>query len=219
MDALRKGLYPDVAVQGGLGAAMAEASRLRGCDIGPSSSEPDVVRIETARGFVSVHLATEERLFLVGVHGSGFTWASGSTSDLGLVVEAVAAWRDGMSLDEFEARFEFMWLDDFARALEAGDPTPLQWSRLLTADFHSRQRDLLHRIHSDEVLRDFFPMVSHGAVRLRVDPFDGQSRQVLVVESDEGGYEVLHVGVPQAAWIAVPTDALVAHLRAFLSRS
>lgn len=114
---------------------MKEAATWRGCDIGLSPWATDVIRIETARGYVSVDPATEERLFRVTVHIPGFTWEIGSTDDLGLLVEAVAAWREGMPFEELEAKFDFMELEEFARALETGEPTSLQWSDLLSSDF------------------------------------------------------------------------------------
>ncbi|MCM2429709.1 hypothetical protein [Streptomyces sp. RKAG337] len=217
MGILRKEFYPDVAALGGLGAAMQEAARLRGCDIGPVYSVSDVVRIETARGVVSIDLAAEERLFLAGIHIPGFTWAIGSTDDLGLLVEAVAAWREGMAIDEFETRFEFVRLDEFTRALESGEPTSLQWSDLLSSDFYRGQWNLLRRIHADERLRGFFPTVTHGAVRLRVDPLDGASRQVLVEELDGERYEVMRVGAPEATWVEVSAGDLISYLRAGLN--
>ncbi|MER7109303.1 hypothetical protein [Streptomyces sp. NPDC000229] len=216
METHRKDLYPDMTASGGLGPAMKEAATLRGCDIGLSPWDTDVVRIETARGFVSVDPATDERLFRVGVHIPGFTWEIGATDDLGLLVEAVAAWREGMPFEELEERFEFMDLEELARALEAGEPTSLQWSDLLSSDFYRGQWNLLRRLHADEVLRNMFPIVTHGAVRLRVDPLDTTSRQVLVHELDGERYEVMRAGVPGAAWVEVSAGDLIASVRAAL---
>lgn len=78
------------------------------------------------------------------------------------------------------------------------------------------QWDLLRRIHADEVLRTFFPTISHGAVRLRVDPLDGASRQVLVAEVVSERYDVMQSGTKEAIWVEVPSDALITHLRAAL---
>ncbi|MFF4098391.1 hypothetical protein [Streptomyces sp. NPDC001903] len=108
MDTWLDDLYPDSVASGGLGAAMEEAAALHGCDIGPVGSASTVVSIETGRGVLSVGLAADERLFLIGIHIPGFTWATGSTGEVGLLVEAVSAWREGISLDDFEAKFEFM---------------------------------------------------------------------------------------------------------------
>ncbi|MFD8724307.1 hypothetical protein ACFV2H_41710 [Streptomyces sp. NPDC059629] len=66
-----------------------------------------------------------------------------------------------------------------------------------------------------------FPSITHGAVRLCVDPFpllDGTKRQVLVYEPDEERYEVIRPGVPGADWVEVPTGDLIAYLRAALNQ-
>jgi hypothetical protein len=217
MDTHGKDLYPDVTASGGLAAAMREAAKLRGCDIGLAPWAADVISIETARGFLLVEAAAEERPFRLGVHIPGFTWEIGSTGDLGLLVEAVAAWRQGIPLDELQERFAFLELDEFASALDSGEPTSSQWSDLLSSDFHRRQWNLLRRLSADEVLRNMFPTITHGAVRLRVDPLDGTSRQVLVHELDGRLYEVMRVGVPGATWVEVPSGDLIAYLRAALN--
>lgn len=223
MDARRRDLYPDVIAAGGLVSAMKEAAKLRGGDIWQAPSTTDGVIIETARGLVSVVPASEERLFRVRVHVPGFTWdipgftwAIGSTDDLGLLAEAVVEWREGVPFDELAARFTFLTLDEFAAAIERGEPTSSQWTDLLSTEFHRRQWDLLGRLHTDEVLRNMFPTISHGAVRLRVDLFDGASRQVLVHELDGERYEV-RGGVPGADWVEVGTGDLIAYLRAALN--
>ncbi|MEU3828534.1 hypothetical protein AB0F36_24920 [Streptomyces sp. NPDC029080] len=212
-----KDLYPDVTASGGLAPALREAAKLRGCDIGLEPWATDVISIETVRGFLSVDTASERRLFRLSVHIPGFTWKIGSTGDLGLLVEAVAAWREGRPLEELKERFEFMELDEFTWALENGEPTTSQWSVLLSSEFHRRQWDLLRRLRADEVLRNMFPTITHGAVRLRVDPLDGTSRQVLVHELDGQRYEVMRVGVPGAEWAEVPAGDLIACLRAALA--
>ncbi|MGW8880820.1 hypothetical protein [Streptomyces mirabilis] len=217
MDAHRKDLYPDVTASGGLGPAMRGAAQLRGCDTGLGPWAVDVVSIQTARGFLSVDPATEERLFRLSVGIPGFDWEIGSTGDLGLLVEAVAAWREGIPLDELEERFEFMELDEFVGALERGEPTSSQWAELLSSDFNRRQWNLLRRLRADEVLRDMFPTISHCAVRLCVDAMDGRSRQVLVDEVNGELYEVMRVGVPGASWVEVPAGDLIAYLRAALN--
>ncbi|MFF3144806.1 DUF6193 family natural product biosynthesis protein [Streptomyces sp. NPDC057927] len=223
MDPHRKDLYPDVTAAGGLLSALKEAEKLGRGEIWPVPWITDAIVIETARGHVSVVPATEERLFRVRVHIPGFTWDIpgftwdiGSTDDLGLLVEVVVAWREGVPFDELAARFTFLELDEFARALERGEPTSSQWADLLSAEFHRRQWNLLRRLHADEVLRNMFPVMSHGAVRLRVDLFDGASRQVRVYELDGERYEVC-AGVPGATWVEVPTADLIAYLRAALN--
>ncbi|MEU6759460.1 hypothetical protein [Streptomyces sp. NPDC046685] len=198
---------------------MKEAATLRGCDIGSASPTPEGVVVETKRGFMSVGLSADERLFLMHIRIPEFSWAIGSTDDIGSLVEAIAAWRDGMPFDELEARFGFLDLGELARALERREPASSQWSDLLSSDFYAPQRDLLRRIHADETLRGFFPVISHGAVRLRVDPLDARSRQVLVAERNGGRYDVLRVGVPGATWVEVAAGDLIACLHTALNAS
>ncbi|MGJ5890525.1 hypothetical protein DF268_31805 [Streptomyces sp. V2] len=204
-------LYPDVVASGGLGAAVREAARWRGRDVGVPDWATEDVTVETTRGYVSVDPSDEERLFRVRVHIPGFAWEIGATDDLGLLVDVIAAWRDGVPLDVLAEEFAFLELEEFAGALDRGEPTAAQWTDLLSSD--SGPGDLLRRLHSDEVLRNMFPTVTHGAVRLRVDPLNRASRQVLVHDLREGRYEVLR---PGTAWAEVSAEDLVPHLRAAL---
>ncbi|MCB5178920.1 hypothetical protein [Streptomyces antimicrobicus] len=219
MNAFRKVLYADVAVLGGLGAAVEGVARERGCDIGTVFPASDAVRIETTRGVVSIEPEADQHRFRLSVHIPGFTWVIGSTDDLGSAVEAVAAWRGGLPLEEFRATFEFIELDEFVRALDNGEPTATQWADLLSSEFYEEQRGLLRRVHADEGLRELFPTVSHGGVRLRVDPLDGASRQVLVTELGAEQYRVVRVGVPEAAWGDVSADELISHLRSVFEKA
>ncbi|MHA4777797.1 hypothetical protein L1085_025365 [Streptomyces sp. MSC1_001] len=208
--------YPDVTAAGGLAPALRQAAELRGCDTGLESWATDATGIETTRGYLSVHTTIGERIFRLRLHLPEFGWDIGATDDLGTLAEAIAAWREGVPVDALEARFDFLDLEEFTRALEAGEPTASQWADLLSSEYYRGQRNLLRRLHADEVLRNAFPTMTHRAVRLRVDPMYGMSRQVLVHEPDEGRYEVVRVGVPGADWTDVPGDDLIAHLRAAL---
>ncbi|MFD9977529.1 hypothetical protein ACFWZR_25045 [Streptomyces sp. NPDC059017] len=223
MDTHRKDLYPDLTASGGLLPAMKEAAKLRGGEIWPAPATAGAITIETARGLVSVVPSTEERRFRVRVHVPGFTWdvpgftwEIGSTDRLELLVQMVAAWREGATFDELAARFTFLHLDEFARALERDEPTSSQWADLLSTEFHRKHWGLLRRLHEDEALRHMFPTISHGAVRLRVEPLDGASHQVLVHELEGERYEV-RVGAPRVDWVEVPADELIARLRAALN--
>lgn len=83
---------------------MREAAKLRGCDIGLAPWATDAISIETARSFLLVDPAAEERLFRLDVHVPGHTWEIGSTGDLGLLVEAVAAWREGTPTEPLDTK-------------------------------------------------------------------------------------------------------------------
>lgn len=217
----RVDLYPDVTAADGLVAAITGAAKLSEGEIWRLSGT-DTVMIETARGLVSVDPEPQERRFRVRVHIPGFTWdipgftwEVGSTDDLGSLVEAVVAWREGVPFDVL-AGSTFLEPDGFAGAVERGEPTSAQWATLLSSECHRRQWNLLRRLHADEVLRHMFPTISHGAVRLRVDLFDGESEQVLVHELDAERYEAIRVGAPGAGWAEVPAGDLIAFVRTAL---
>ncbi|MCX5225927.1 hypothetical protein ABZY16_32290 [Streptomyces sp. NPDC006553] len=200
----------------GLAAALRQAAELRGCDIGLPPWATEAVGMETRRGYLSVDTATDERLFRLRTSIPDFGWDIGSTDDLGTLVEAIAAWREDVPLDALTARFAFLDLAAFTGALASGEPTSSQWAHLLSSEYYRGQRELLRRLHADEVLRNTFPTLTHRAVRLQVDAMDWTSRQVLVHEPDGGRYEVLRVWVPGADWTEVPGDDLIATLRAAL---
>ncbi|MFF4171802.1 hypothetical protein [Streptomyces sp. NPDC001744] len=220
MDAHQEDRYPDVTAAGGLVTALRRTAERRGRDIGlsPWATDADEAVIDTPRGYLTVtaNTATGERSFRLRVHIPEAGWDIGATDDLGTLVDAVAAWREGVPNGELEARFGFLNLTAFTAALEAGEPTATQWADLLSSAYHRGLRDLLRRLHADAVLRNAFPTVTHRAVRLRVDPMHWESRQVLVRETEEGRYEVLRTGVPGADWTEVPGEDLTVRLRAAL---
>ncbi|MFC9390869.1 hypothetical protein [Streptomyces venezuelae] len=208
--------YPDVTAAGGLVAALRQTAEARGRDIGLSPYVTEAVGMESRRGYLSVDTASGERLFRLRTSIPDFGWHIGGTDDLETLVDAIAAWREGVPLDALMARFDFLDLDEFTGALASGEPTSSQWAHLLSSEYYRPQRNLLRRLHADEVLRNAFPTMTHRAVRLQVDPMDYTSRQVLVEEPEEGLYAVVRVGAPGAAWTKVPSDQLITHLRASL---
>lgn len=215
MDFEGQQMYPELAASGGLEAALKEAARLQDRELGPlwPGLDADIVRMETARGVLAVDLAPSERRFRISVYIPESTWPIGSTDNIGLLVEALAAWREGVPFDELRDAFEFLQLDEFIEMLESGEPTKSQWSNLFASEFYSDQWGILRCIHADGMLRGFFPTVTHDAVRLRVNPLDGSSRQVLVRERNDGNYEVLRVGAAGEAWDEVAPADLTGYLR------
>ncbi|MFI1052505.1 hypothetical protein ACH4U3_43480 [Streptomyces griseoruber] len=73
-------------------------------------------------------------------------------------------------------------------------------------------------MHADEMLQEFFPTITHRAVRLRVDPLNCASRRVLVAEVDGERYDVMQSGEPKAIWVEVPSGDLISYLRAALEQ-
>ncbi|QES15397.1 hypothetical protein DEJ45_25480 [Streptomyces venezuelae] len=208
--------YPDVTAAGGLVAALRQTAQARGRDIGLSPYVTEAVGMESRRGYLSVDTASGERLFRLRTSIPDFGWHIGGTDDLETLVDAIAAWREGVPLEALKARFDFLDLDEFTGALASGEPTSSQWARLLSSEYYRPQRNLLRRLHTDEVLRNAFPTMTHRAVRLQVDPMDYTSRQVLVEETDEGRYSTVTVGAPGATWTEVPDEHLIAYLRTAL---
>jgi len=200
-----------------LRSLLIETARLRGRDIGTVQPAFSGVGIDTDRGCFSVDVDSDGRTFLITIRTFPFTWATGLVADLGRVVDAAAAWREGMSVDDFEATFEFMDLDEFARPLEAGNPTPLQWSILVSHDLYARQRPVLSRLHADDTLRTLFPVVSMGTVRLRTDPLDtGVNGHILIDQLAEHTYKVTVVG-EEAMRVVDSLDELVGYLKSHIT--
>jgi hypothetical protein len=199
----RQEFYPDLDPDG-LAVTLAEIVRSRGLAIGTMEPAAPGVNITTSRGSVFISLAAKERQFLVSIrHSPGFGWAHGSTADLGMLADMVAAWHDGISLDEFEARFEFMQLDEFARAIESETVTELQWSKVLTSDMYVWQRPVLEAARDDEVLGGLFPTVSHGTIRLRSDLYGtGVVGHLLIDRLEEDVYRITVVGASEPPFIA-----------------
>jgi hypothetical protein len=159
-------------------------------------------------------LSKERRNFLIDISVPGFNWASGSTDDLGSLVEAISAWLEGASLREFEANFSFMCIGEFAQGLEAGNVTELKWAEMLSSDYYLKQRDALSHIHADSELRELLPTVSHGVVRLSVNPLSPQVGDNFLIDVLPGrGYEVRVAGKRNEVRLCASLDDLIVHLK------
>ncbi|TXS56985.1 DUF6193 family natural product biosynthesis protein [Streptomyces sp. t39] len=192
MSAIDPGLYPDVAAMGGLTDAIASVARRREADVGEpvdpvSASGADSVTAvtESGRGTLRVSLATESRTFFLGIHERRFVWAEGATEELDSLVDAIAAWRGGMPVDDFAARFPFMTPGRLARAREAGDVTRAQWDWLRTAEVHADERALVTAFHEDGRFHRFFPVLTHGVLRLGLDGGDPEAGAIAVAPEDK----------------------------------
>ncbi len=144
------------------------------------------------------------------MHIPDFGWDIGSTDDLGALVEAIAAWREGVPYGELASRFGFLDLDGFTGALAAGEPTATQWAGLLSSAYYRgaagppapppRGRDAAERVPDDDAPRGPPP---GGPDALGEPPGPG-------VRAGDGHYEVLRAGTARTE---VPDDDLIAHLR------
>jgi hypothetical protein len=196
VSAIDSALYPDVSAMGGLTEAIVSAARRRGVDLGtvvdPASSpagESVTARMESGRGTLRVSLSSESRTFFLGVHEGRFVWAEGASEDLESLVDAVAAWREGVPVDDFAARFPFMTPGRLARAREAGDVTRAQWEWLCTADVYADERDLVTAFHEDGRFQRLFPVLTHGVLRLSFGGGTPEARTIAVAPED-GAYRV-----------------------------
>ena len=194
-----------------LGNAIRAVAEKRGLDLGEMAARNGSIVLSAWRGEIWLERSRIE------MRTPGFTWATGSWSDVGEAAETAAAWRSEMPLTEFATRFPFITLDEFALARENGTMAALQWSHLLTDELYAGQRPVLVRVHADELLRDLFAVVSMGTVRLRSDPLGVGIEGHILIAPVGAGYEVTVVGMPEAGRIVASLDELVTRLREHLA--
>ncbi|MFF7243494.1 DUF6193 family natural product biosynthesis protein [Embleya sp. NPDC008237] len=197
VDALDPGLYSDILAAGGLVSVMELTAGKKGLDLGQLYSDyasgPGLLataELNSSRGRASIQLDSQSRTFYVAIQGQGFTWAEGATEDLNDLVEALAAWRDGVSVDDFTGRFPFMMPGRLARAHDSGDPVPDQWNWLRTDEEFSEERPLVEAAYADGRFGDLFPSLSHGALRLRSMDAQNGAAEVRITPLSGGSYRV-----------------------------
>ncbi|MZE78155.1 DUF6193 family natural product biosynthesis protein [Streptomyces xinghaiensis] len=197
MDALDSGLYPDLFAAGGLISTMELVSEEKNLDLGQLyshyASGPGLLttaELDSSRGRASVQLGSQSRTFYVAIQGQGFTWAEGATDDLDDLIEALAAWRDGISVDDFAGRFPFMMPGRLARTHESGDSVSAQWKWLRTAEEFSEERPLVEAAYADGRFGYFFPTLSHGTLRLRSMRRQREAQEVSITPLSGGSYRV-----------------------------
>ncbi|GAB6902265.1 DUF6193 family natural product biosynthesis protein [Kineosporia succinea] len=198
MNPLETGLYGDVVAAGGLDLAIARAARERKLDIGVSRRSGDpgeafraTAEIDTGRSPVFVTPASDQRKFLFSAAPeSRIVLLEGATDDLDALVEFLADFRGGVSLEDLDARFPFVWIGSGARAYEQGESTAAQWRELLTADWCREERPLVEAAYADTRLREIFPGLSHGALRFDAPLGTPRGRVAIVVPLADGTVRV-----------------------------
>ncbi|MBT1105684.1 MULTISPECIES: DUF6193 family natural product biosynthesis protein [Streptomyces] len=198
MGVIDENLYPDIASMGGLISAMETVARREGLNLGGVYSQytsgPGLfitAEVDSNRGRISVSLGGGDRTFFLGIHQPGFTWADGATGDFRVLVEAVAAWRAGMAVDEFVGKFSFVTLGRLARSLEGGDPIAAQWDFLRKSEVFVAERELIDSVYADDRFRRLFPALSHGTLRLSTDRLGAQgAREIHISPLVGGSYRV-----------------------------
>ncbi|WP_157851701.1 DUF6193 family natural product biosynthesis protein [Streptomyces monomycini] len=190
-------LYPEIRDAGSLSSAMAEAADKAGLDLPGVRSQSEVgpgvistAQVDSSRGKVLVWLDESTRTFFVGIQEGRFVWAEGATDDLAALVAASVAWRDGMFVGEFANNFPFMTLTRLAKAREMGDPVPAQWDWLLNSETFEEERPLVEAACTEYRLRQLFPNLSHGTLRLSTNLGVQGSREIHIKPMDGGRYRV-----------------------------
>lgn len=197
MDPLDSGLYPDILAAGSLISALKRTAESKNLDLGlvysHYASGPgslSTAEMDTSRGRVSVGLGSQSRTFFVAIQGKGFTWAEGATSQLDALVEALAAWRDGISVDDFSTEFPFLTPGRLAKAHESGNLVLAQWDWLRTAEEFAKGRALVEAAYADGRFDAYFPTLSHGALRLSSVQESTQSGWVRITPLSDGSFRV-----------------------------
>ncbi|MER5884940.1 DUF6193 family natural product biosynthesis protein [Streptomyces sp. NPDC001941] len=165
--------YPDLAAGGGLLRVLRSTARERGVDpesIGTRSRGVHAgytsVVIELGTATMRVGLAIEERGFSVGIGRDWLHVANGWTEQLRDLLDLARAWREGAGYEELARSWPFLTFSPLAMVLAAPDPVAAQWELLLTAPEFAEDRPLVEAAHAVLGLRDFFPDLSHRALRL-----------------------------------------------------
>ncbi|MEU3296869.1 DUF6193 family natural product biosynthesis protein [Streptomyces longwoodensis] len=166
-------LYPDLVAAGGLGAALEQLAAGLGVEFtvvpqeGRTSRSAGIASSVRERGPLSVHIAAEERFFLVSGWSEGIESVTGGTPDPAEVVLAGAAWGQGTPLRELEARFPFLRVGERAKAAEHGPAAvvALQWRTLRRRAAGAPDvpgfGDLVTAAHAEPRLRQLYVFSSH----------------------------------------------------------
>jgi hypothetical protein len=226
VNAIDADLYPDVLAMGGLVDSIVSVARRRGADVsgvaGQESSAAGqclAAELESSRGTLHVSLGKESRTFFLGIYERRFVWAEGATEELEALVDAIAAWRGGMQVDDFAGRFPFMTPGRLARDRESGDVTSAQWDWLCTAEVYADERSMVVAFKADGRFHRLFPNLSHGVLRLSFGDGVQGARELHVVPREGGAYRVIDTQHPESGEVVASLDEAVAVAASCLSGS
>jgi hypothetical protein len=197
-------LYPELALHGQLARAIQAAAADLAVDLGTvAANDRDPrrgARVDSAvpdREPMNFNIGAVERWFLISGWSRGVQLVSGATPDLGEVVRAAAAWRQGASLSEIHEAAAFVDVDTMALAHERGpaDAVAEHW-RLLRIGWRSDDRfrfvaDIIEAAHAAPVLRQLYPYTSHATLCFSTCTGYPYSNDIPVIEPREGGGYVL----------------------------
>ncbi|MBC3840551.1 hypothetical protein GXW82_10710 [Streptacidiphilus sp. 4-A2] len=116
------------------------------------------------------------------------------------MVRAVAAWRDGLPLDQYVSSFPFMKPGELAQAFAEGRIAEARWDALLASEHPSSCRPLLLRLAAHEELRRLFPSISYGDLSFAFPPPRPDAR-VFSIREDGDGYRVRESGTEAREYV------------------
>jgi hypothetical protein len=196
--------YLDVTAAGNLPAALDQAARAAGLDLGGpvASSSAGTASVAADRGDVHVRFDDQERRFHVSIYNDQHTWTAGVTSDLTEVARLADHWRRGTPLRELTAEFPFLEHTPLAQAYEDGNVREVRWDLLLQEAAVTRIGPFLQEAHRQPQLAAMYPYVTHGIrVLFLLEELDKSPGVLEVVATDDGGYRV------SSTWNRTPQSA------------
>ncbi|MBR7836442.1 hypothetical protein KDL01_24405 [Actinospica durhamensis] len=208
-------LYPEVDFAGGPAASVERLARNQGLAFDGLANCVGGVKLTTARGFATILLGAERRIFLVGIYESGIEWATGSTTNLDGALAAVAAWREGANIGRFTSDHPFMIPGELANAHERGNVAEAQWENLLGSGYPSSCLPLLAKLHNYEALRGLFPEISYGEIRFKVHPAQ-HGRGVIFVQEKGAEYRLREVGAESKEYRVGSLGEVVNRIRLYM---
>ncbi|MBK3565727.1 DUF6193 family natural product biosynthesis protein [Streptomyces sp. MBT62] len=184
-------LYPELAVPGGLGEALAHEAARHGHAVGPMEPvegfAPAVAacRVRGEARFAVYATNDDEREFRIQISAdSGWPWvAFGSTDSLAVVAAVLHEWCEGASIGRLRREWTLL-TDDPLTAAPPGRVVSTAWRLTLERSGVIRLGDaeLAEALYAQPVLRVFFPWPSHGRFSLlssTADPFHNELPQVI----------------------------------------
>jgi hypothetical protein len=179
---------PDIAGAGDLRTALqhefdATGMPLRARHVSPPGWRHIAAEVCADDRHVDVHIAGDERVFLMSFWMRGVQMATGTTDSLAAVAAATATFLAGTRVRQLAAAAPFVSFGGFAEALERGEPEAItyRWQRYLDIDLararHVRDlHDFIVAAAAEPRLRALFPFTSHQDLGLRRSVHDPQSR-------------------------------------------
>jgi uncharacterized protein DUF6193 len=195
-------LYPEVAAEGSLAAALQSAAASQGLSLAVVATQSGPLRHATIAS-VAPH---RKAMFVAAGHFERMWWVSGSATNSRLMIsgttnnldelpKVLLGWAEGASLDEIGRAAPFAVLTG---RFEVPDNNPVdviasEWQWMLKdadrADWLEYQA-LIEAAHAEPELRRLYPFTSHWTLRFATTPdWSSCVRISVAVDSPRGGGE------------------------------